>query len=104
MKAPLSPHRWRASLARVAFRASANLRGCPHVSAARTADDTTVHTAHIAKPGLIVLDIAPGDEDPARVTVRQFEQSRRTSGIVPVRHVPGQPGVTARICADPLPR
>lgn len=57
---------------------------------------------HIAEPGLVVLDITGGDEDTVRAVMAALEERWATSGIVPVRRDPGEPGVRARIYADVL--
>ncbi|WP_331718983.1 DUF6207 family protein (plasmid) [Streptomyces virginiae] len=57
---------------------------------------------HLAEPGLVVLDITGGDEDTVRAVMATLEGRWATSGIVPVRREPGQPGVRARIYADIL--
>ncbi|WP_331722644.1 DUF6207 family protein [Streptomyces sp. NBC_00122] len=57
---------------------------------------------HIAEPGLVVLDITGGDEDTVRAVMVTLEGRWATSGIGPVRRVPGEPGVRARIYADVL--
>lgn len=58
---------------------------------------------HPTAPGLLVLDIAAPDEATARAAMRELEQLWRTSGITPVRRVPGRPGVVARVYADLRP-
>ncbi|MGW6705490.1 DUF6207 family protein [Streptomyces sp. NPDC054956] len=57
---------------------------------------------HISEPGLVVLDITGGDEDTVRAVMAGLEARWATSGIVPVRRDPGEPGVRARIYADIL--
>lgn len=57
---------------------------------------------HIAEPGLVVLDITGADEDTVRAVMATLEGRWATSGIVPVRREPGEPGVRARIYADVL--
>ncbi|MFJ9576151.1 DUF6207 family protein [Streptomyces sp. NPDC101191] len=57
---------------------------------------------HIAEPGLVVLDITGGDEDTVRAVMTALEERWATSGIVPMRRDPGEPGVRARIYADVL--
>ncbi|MFJ6785883.1 DUF6207 family protein [Streptomyces yangpuensis] len=57
---------------------------------------------HIAEPGLVVLDITGGDEDTVRAVMTALEERWATSGIVPMRRDPGEPGVRARVYADVL--
>ncbi|MCA1223392.1 DUF6207 family protein [Streptomyces sp. 8L] len=58
---------------------------------------------HLTEPGLLVLDITALDEETARAAMRELEQLWRTSGVAPVRRVPGTAGVTARLYADLRP-
>ncbi|MER6501877.1 DUF6207 family protein [Streptomyces sp. NPDC001455] len=55
---------------------------------------------HVAEPGLVVLDITAADEDTLRTVMDGLQQRWATSGIVPVRRLPGEPGVRARVYAD----
>ncbi|MEV6726743.1 DUF6207 family protein [Streptomyces xanthochromogenes] len=57
---------------------------------------------HIREPGLVVLDITAKDEDTVRAVLVGLSERWATSGIVPVRRGPGEPGVKARIYADIL--
>ncbi|MFE3632064.1 DUF6207 family protein [Streptomyces goshikiensis] len=57
---------------------------------------------HSAEPGLVVLDITGGDEDTVQAVMTALEEPWATSGIVPMRRDPGEPGVRARIYADVL--
>jgi hypothetical protein len=61
-------------------------------------------TDPLAEAGLLVLDLTAPDEQTALVAMEQLQQLWRTSGIVPVRRVPGRPGVTVRLYADLRPR
>ncbi|MFI5867285.1 DUF6207 family protein [Streptomyces sp. NPDC051546] len=61
-----------------------------------------IEEQHIAEPGLVVLDITGGDEDTVRAVMAGLEERWATSGIVPVRRDPGEPGVRARVYADVL--
>ncbi|BAU87985.1 hypothetical protein SLA_7119 [Streptomyces laurentii] len=54
---------------------------------------------HIAAPGLVVLDITAADEDTLHAVMDALQQRWKTSGIMPVRRVPGEPGVRARVYA-----
>ncbi|MEV7544925.1 DUF6207 family protein [Streptomyces sp. NPDC089915] len=49
-----------------------------------------------------MLDITGGDEDTVRAVMSALEERWATSGIVPMRRDPGEPGVRARIYADVL--
>ncbi|MFK8911811.1 DUF6207 family protein [Streptomyces sp. YS-3] len=54
---------------------------------------------HLDQPGLAVLDITAADEDTARVVRECLQQLWATSGVAPVRRVPGQarcPGTGVR--------
>ncbi|WP_237302539.1 DUF6207 family protein [Streptomyces sp. S063] len=55
---------------------------------------------HISEPGLVVLDITAANEDTLRLVVAQLEERWATSGLAPVRRVPGRAGVTSRVYAD----
>ncbi|MBT2440076.1 hypothetical protein J7E93_08075 [Streptomyces sp. ISL-36] len=55
---------------------------------------------HIAEPGLMVLDITAADKSTVRTVMHRLQQQWATSGITPVWHVPGEPGVRARVYAD----
>lgn len=55
---------------------------------------------HLDQPGLAVLDISAADEDTARVVMEVLQQQWATSGVTPVRRVPGQGGVRVRVYAD----
>lgn len=55
---------------------------------------------HLAGPGLLVLDITAADETTLRAVMNALQQQWATSGITPVRHTPGRPGITARVYAD----
>ncbi|MFF8919037.1 DUF6207 family protein [Streptomyces sp. NPDC015032] len=55
---------------------------------------------HIAEPGLVVLDITAADENTLRAVMDSLQQQWATSGITPVRRLPGEPGVRARVRAD----
>ncbi|MER6501880.1 DUF6207 family protein [Streptomyces sp. NPDC001455] len=59
-----------------------------------------IDVKHIAGPGLVVLDIAAADEDTLRAVMEGLQRQRATSGIAPVRRLPGEPGVRARVYAD----
>ncbi|MFF9594057.1 DUF6207 family protein [Streptomyces sp. NPDC014646] len=54
----------------------------------------------IAEPGLVVLDITAADEDTLYAVMDGLQQQWATSGITPVRRLPGEPGVRARVYAD----
>ncbi|MDN3297610.1 DUF6207 family protein [Streptomyces ficellus] len=54
----------------------------------------------IAEPGLVVLDVAAGDEETVRAVMEVLQQQWATSGITPVWRTPGKPGVRARVYAD----
>ncbi|MER6505090.1 DUF6207 family protein [Streptomyces sp. NPDC001455] len=55
---------------------------------------------HIAGPGLVVLDITAADESTLRAVLEGLQRQWATSGIAPVRRLPGEPGVRARVYAD----
>ncbi|CAL9631637.1 DUF6207 family protein [Streptomyces sp. enrichment culture] len=55
---------------------------------------------HPHEPGLVVLDIAAADEATARTVTDTLDRLWATSGTAPVRRVPGEPGVRARLYAD----
>ncbi|MFF3343156.1 DUF6207 family protein [Streptomyces flavidovirens] len=55
---------------------------------------------HITEPGLVVLDITAADEDTVAAVMQGLQQQWATSGITPVWHVPGEPGIRARVYAD----
>ncbi|MFE2038468.1 DUF6207 family protein [Streptomyces scopuliridis] len=57
---------------------------------------------HVAEPGLVVLDITGGDEDTVVAVMTALDGLWATSGIVPVRREPAEPGVRARMYADVL--
>ncbi|MFI6730184.1 DUF6207 family protein [Streptomyces sp. R-74717] len=59
-----------------------------------------IHAQHLSEPGLVVLDIAAADEATAQAVMTALEQQWATSGIGPVRKVPGEPGAKARMYAD----
>ncbi|MFF7082075.1 DUF6207 family protein [Streptomyces lavendulae] len=46
--------------------------------------------------------MAGGGEDTVRAVMTALEQRWATSGVVPVRRDPGEPGIRARIYADVL--
>ncbi|MFJ8697540.1 DUF6207 family protein [Streptomyces roseolilacinus] len=60
----------------------------------------SIEQQHLDEPGLVILDIAAADEVTARTAMAHLEQMWATSGITPVRRVPGEPGVRVRIYAD----
>ncbi|MFF3326436.1 DUF6207 family protein [Streptomyces sp. NPDC002889] len=60
----------------------------------------TVDPAHVAEPGLVVLDITAADEATAQAVMHGLEQCWATSGASPVRRRPGEPGVSVRVYAD----
>ncbi|MFB7852355.1 DUF6207 family protein [Streptomyces sp. NPDC056053] len=86
------------SLVRVEPGPSANRLGSFAVAAVMKPIDEQ----HIAKPGLVVVDITGGDEDTVRAVMAALEERWATSGVGPVRRDPGEPGVRARIYADVL--
>ncbi|WP_335938023.1 DUF6207 family protein [Streptomyces sp. PTD5-9] len=55
---------------------------------------------HISEPGLVVLDITAADEDTVRAVMDGLQRQWATSGITPVRRLPGQAEVRARVYAD----
>ncbi|MFB7918025.1 DUF6207 family protein [Streptomyces sp. NPDC056061] len=55
---------------------------------------------HVAEPGLVVLDITAADEDTLCAVMDGLQQRWATSGIAPVRRLPGEAGVRARVYAD----
>ncbi|MEU2957218.1 DUF6207 family protein [Streptomyces xanthochromogenes] len=57
---------------------------------------------HIKESGLVVLDVTGKDEDTVRAVLVALSERWATSGIVPIRRDPGEPGVKARIHADIL--
>lgn len=59
-----------------------------------------VDPAHVAEPGLVVLDITAADELTAHAVMQDLDQYWATSGGATIRRVPGEPGVQARIYAD----
>ncbi|MFE4800383.1 DUF6207 family protein [Streptomyces sp. NPDC056708] len=59
-----------------------------------------IHAQHLIEPGLVVLDISAADEATAHAVMTALEQQWAASGIGPVRKVPGEPGVEARMYAD----
>ncbi|MFD9566120.1 DUF6207 family protein [Streptomyces sp. NPDC059994] len=56
-----------------------------------------IDAAHISEPGLAVLDIAASDEGTARQIMDSLQQMWATSGIAHIWHIPGEPGVRARV-------
>ncbi|WP_274565170.1 DUF6207 family protein [Streptomyces spiramyceticus] len=46
------------------------------------------------------MDVTAADEATARAMMTHLEKWWATSGITPVRHAPGVPGVKARVYAD----
>ncbi|MFI6006412.1 DUF6207 family protein [Streptomyces sp. NPDC051366] len=52
-----------------------------------------VDEQHTAEPGLVVLDITGGDEDTVQAVMAALKERWATSGLVPVRQDPGEPGV-----------
>ncbi|MGW2513925.1 DUF6207 family protein [Streptomyces scopuliridis] len=54
---------------------------------------------HVREPGLLVLDIAAADEDTALAAVTTLSLLWKVSRVTPAWHVPGQPGVRARLHA-----
>ncbi|MEW2577785.1 DUF6207 family protein [Streptomyces syringium] len=61
---------------------------------------THIDDVHVSEPGLVVLDVTAHDETTAAAVMTALEQQWATSGMVPVRREPGEPGVRARIYAD----
>ncbi|MFF8919021.1 DUF6207 family protein [Streptomyces sp. NPDC015032] len=59
-----------------------------------------IDVQHIAGPGLVVLDIAAADEGTLRAVMEGLQRQWATSGVTPVRRLPGEPGVRARVYAD----
>ncbi|MFF9352097.1 DUF6207 family protein [Streptomyces sp. NPDC014734] len=56
---------------------------------------------HVARSGLGDLDIAAANEGTLRTVVDGFsDNSGRSRGIAPVRRLPGESGVRARVYAD----
>ncbi|MFF8618106.1 DUF6207 family protein [Streptomyces sp. NPDC015350] len=55
---------------------------------------------HIAEPGLVGMDITAADEITLRAVMDGLQQQWATSGIAPVRRLPGEPGVRARVYAN----
>jgi hypothetical protein len=49
----------------------------------------SVDPAHVAEPGLVVLDITAADEATATAVMHDLEQCWTTSGTSPVRRRPG---------------
>ena len=60
----------------------------------------SVDPAHVAEPGLVVLDITAADEATAQAVMHGLEQCWATSGTSPVRRRPGELGVSVRMYAD----
>ncbi|MFI5642278.1 DUF6207 family protein [Streptomyces goshikiensis] len=57
---------------------------------------------HIAEARLLVLDITASDEDTVMAVMKCLERAWATSGITPLRRIPGEPGVRTRVYADVL--
>ncbi|MEW1724723.1 DUF6207 family protein [Streptomyces sp. NPDC093109] len=55
---------------------------------------------HIMEPGLVVLDITGRDEATVVAVMTALDGMWATSGLVPVRREPAEPGVRARVYAD----
>ncbi|GAB2767799.1 DUF6207 family protein [Streptomyces bullii] len=54
---------------------------------------------HMAQPSLVILDITAADEATALAAMTELDRLWATSGIGPVRRVPGELGVKARLYA-----
>ncbi|MER5359670.1 DUF6207 family protein [Streptomyces sp. NPDC002785] len=48
-----------------------------------------IHAQHLSEPKLVVLDITAADEATAHAVMTVLDQQWATSGIGPVRKVPG---------------
>ncbi|MGP3951227.1 DUF6207 family protein [Streptomyces sp. 7N604] len=59
-----------------------------------------IHEQHLSEPGLMVLDITAADEATALAAMTELDRWWATSGVGPVRRVPGEAGVRARVYAD----
>ncbi|GLF98254.1 DUF6207 family protein [Streptomyces yaizuensis] len=59
-----------------------------------------IDPAHLAEPGLVVLDVTAPDEGTLRAAATVLTAVWAASGEGCVRRVPGEPGVQLRLVAD----
>lgn len=55
---------------------------------------------HVSKPGLVVVEVAAGDEETALAAVAELGVRWATSGPSEAWRVPGEPGVRVRTYAS----
>ncbi|MDG4857470.1 DUF6207 family protein [Streptomyces sp. T-3] len=60
--------------------------------------------AHLAVPGLVVLDVAALDEDTLQAAVQLIEGRVATSDTPMIWRTPGEPGLRTRVFMDLRPR
>ncbi|WP_331723368.1 DUF6207 family protein [Streptomyces atratus] len=58
---------------------------------------------HVSEPGLVVVEVAAGDEATALAAVAELGERWATSGPSEVWRVPGEPGVRVRTYAQVRP-